>query len=86
MLELDGLQYVSKPRPKNHKGTSYGGVAIVVDNENFSCKKIDNVPLQSKLEIIWCLIQPKDPSARLKNIIACSIYSAPWQRKKYSIK
>ena len=81
MLELDGLQYVSKPRPKNHKGTSYGGVAIVVDNENFSCKKIDNVPLQSKLEIIWCLIKPKDPSARFKNIIACSFYSAPGKGK-----
>ena len=45
MLEIDGLQYVSKPRPKNFKGTSYGGVAIIVDNEKFTCKKLEDVPL-----------------------------------------
>ena len=81
MMEIDGLQYVSKPRPKNHKGTSYGGVAVVVNSEKFSCKILDDVPMQSNLEVIWCLIKPKEPSANFKNIVTCSFYSPPDKRK-----
>ena len=36
MLEMDGLQYISAPRPKNAKGRSYGGAAIVINTEKFS--------------------------------------------------
>ena len=39
MLEIDGLQYISAPRPKNAKGRSYGGAAIVVNTRKFSCEK-----------------------------------------------
>ena len=41
LLEIDGLQYISNPRPKNDKGKSYGGVAIVVNQEKFTCEKLD---------------------------------------------
>ena len=35
MFEFDGLKYLSKPRPKNAKGTSYCGVAIIVNSKKF---------------------------------------------------
>ena len=38
MLELNGLKYFSKSRPSNKRG---GGVALVINLENFSCEQID---------------------------------------------
>ena len=35
MLDIEGLQYISQPRKANAKGTSYGGVAIVVNTEKY---------------------------------------------------
>ena len=35
MFEFDGLKYLSKPRPKNAKGTSYCGVAIIINSKKF---------------------------------------------------
>ena len=34
MIEMDGLLYISNPRPKNAKGRTYGGAAIVVNTDN----------------------------------------------------
>ena len=35
MLELEGLQYFSNPRPKNSKGTSYDGVTLIINTTKF---------------------------------------------------
>ena len=76
MLELDGLHYISAPRPKNCKGRSYGGAAIVVNKSKFSCEKL-NVIVPNNLEAVWVLVKPKNQSAKFKRIIACSFYSPP---------
>ena len=81
MLEIDGLKYVSKPRLPNAKGTSYGGVALIVNPAKFTCKIIDDLPMNPKHEVIWCLVRPKEPSAKFKDIIACSFYSPPIKGK-----
>ena len=80
MLEIDGLQYISKPRPTNAKGKSYGGAAIVINKEKFSCEKL-NIFVPRTLEVVWGLVKPKNPSAKFKQIIACSFYSPPNKRK-----
>ena len=80
LLELDGLQYISNPRPKNAKGKSYGGVAIVVDQSKFTCDKL-NVLIPNNLEVLWALVKPKNQSTKFKRIIACSFYSPPDKKK-----
>ena len=81
MFEIEGLQYISKPRPPNAKGRSYGGAAIVVNNKKFSCEKL-NVPVPNNLEVVWGLLKPKSLSPSLfKKIIACSFYSPPSKGK-----
>ena len=80
MLEFEGLKYISAPRPKNSKGTSYGGVALIVNTTKFSCEKL-NVIVPSNLEVIWCLVRPKTQSTIFKSIIACSFYSPPNKKK-----
>ena len=72
---MHGLQYISNPRPQNAKGRSYGGVALVINQEKFSCEKL-NIHIPSNLEAVWGLIKPK-----FKKIIACSFYSPPNKNK-----
>ena len=33
------------------------------------------------LEALWCVLKPKDPSAKYKKIVACSFYSPPTMGK-----
>ena len=80
MLEIEGFQYISTPRPKNEKGKSYGGAAMVINTREFTCEKL-NVYIPSNLEIIWGLVKPKNTSAKFKRIIACSFYSPPNKKK-----
>ena len=80
MLEIDGLRYFSSARQANCKGKSYGGVAIIVNMEKFSAEKL-SVPVPKNVEAIWCLLKPKTPTCKFKNIIACSFYSPPDKRK-----
>ena len=80
LLELDGLQYISNPRPKNSKGKSYGGVAIVVDQSKFTCDKL-NVSIPNNLEVLWALVKPRNQSTKFKRIIACSFYSPLIRRR-----
>ena len=80
LLEIDGLQYISNPRPKNDKGKSYGGVAIVVNQEKFTCEKLD-IKIPNNLEVVWGLVKPKNQSAKFKKVIACSFYSPPDKKK-----
>ena len=80
MLEMDGLQYISTPRPKNAKGRSYGGAAIVINKKKFSCERL-NVVIPNGLEVVWGLVKPKNTSAKFNRIIACSFYSPPSKKK-----
>ena len=65
MLELMGLQYISTVRSPNRKGVSYGGAAIVVNLEKFTCKKLKiNTPYN--FEVVLGLIRPKSPAVKFK--------------------
>ena len=68
------------PAQKNAKGRSYGGAAIMANTVIFSFEKI-NILVPSNLEVIWGLVKPRDPSAKFKQIIACSFYSPPNKQK-----
>ena len=47
MLELDGLIYMSTPRPRG-----WGGAAIIVNQEKFTVEKL-NINIPDNLEIVW---------------------------------
>ena len=80
LLEINGLKYISAPRPKNAKGRSYGGVAIVVNTKKFTLEKL-NIFVPNGLEVVWGLVRSKNISAKFKRIIACSFYSPPNKMK-----
>ena len=63
LLEINGLSYISTARPKNEKGVSYGGAAIVVNLHKFTVEKL-NIHVPNNLEIIWGLLKPKNSSAK----------------------
>ena len=75
MLEMDGLRYISTPRPKG-----WGGAAILVNQEKFHLENL-NISIPHNLEIVWGLLKPKDQTATFKRIILCSFYSPPNSRK-----
>ena len=52
LLELSGQKYMSNCRKPNSKGVSYGGAAIVVNLEKFSCERL-SVPVPQNLEVVW---------------------------------
>ena len=79
LLELHGLQYISSSRKPNSKGVAYGGAAILVNLEKFSCERIP-VHTPQNLEVVWALLHPKNVSAKFKKIIVCSFYSPPNKR------
>ena len=80
MLELNGLQYISTARPPNRKGVSYGGAAIVINKDKFTCEKL-KVFIPGNLEVVWGLLRPKSPSSKFKKIIVCSFYSPPNKKR-----
>ena len=73
MLQMDGLKYISTPRPAKNRG---GGVALIVDLEKYSCEKM-SIFIPKGLEVVWGLLKPKSSTAQVKKIIACSFYSPP---------
>ena len=84
MLEEDGLKYISTPRRPNSKGVSYGGAALIVNMEKYSCEKIDVVTPQG-IEAVWGLLKPKCGTAQYKRTIACSFYSPPSRRTYFKM-
>ena len=80
LLEIDGFQYISAPRPQNCHGRSYGGAAIVIDKRKYSCQKI-NIFVPNNLEVVWSMVKPKNQFTKFKKIIACSFYSPPSKKK-----
>ena len=80
MFEIDGLKYISAPRPKNAKGRTYGGAAIVVNTVKYSCEKLD-ILVPNNLEAVWGLVKPKQATEKFGKIVACSFYSPPNKHK-----
>ena len=79
MLHMEGLKYVSTPRPSTKRG---GGAAIVAPMDKFSLEKLD-VIIPFNLEICWGMLRPKSVNnAMIKEIIVVSFYSPPKSNKK----
>ena len=78
MLQIDGLKYISTPRPSSKRG---GGCAVVAYSPHFSLEKID-IPIPSSVEVVYGLLRAKNPSAKFKEIISVAFYSPPRSRKK----
>ena len=79
MLELEGLKYISTPRP-----TGWGGAAIIANQETFLIEKL-HIHNPNSLEIVWGLLKPKNENAKYKKIIVCSFYSPPRSKKKQKL-
>ena len=75
MLEMDGLEFLSCPRPSSKRG---GGCAVIVNRRKFTVEKLQ-VAVPNKLEIVWCLIRPKNIATpnEFREIISCAFYSPP---------
>ena len=79
MCELEGLEFISCPRPSNKRG---GGCAVIVNRRNFTVEKL-TVDVPHKLEVVWCLVRPREISSQMKykEYIACAYYSPPNYKK-----
>ena len=79
MLHMEGLKYISTPRPPARRG---GGAAIVAPTSKFNLEKID-ISIPHNLEICWGMLRPKSEQLmQVKEIIVASFYSPPKSRKK----
>ena len=76
-LELEGLHYISNPRP-NRRG---GGAAITLVGGDFTLTRLDVVTPRN-LEVVWGLVRPNHPTKDFKGIIVCSFYSVPHSKRK----
>ena len=77
MFHMDGISYISTPRP----GRRGGGSAITCDDEQFFIKEI-KVPNPDNLEVTYATVRPKSEWAPSFTIILCALYSPPRSRKK----
>ena len=77
MFEIEGLKYVSTPRPRNSKGVSYGSAALVFNTKKFKYKELVDIQVPKNLEVIWALAIPRSTPSKFKNFILCSFYSPP---------
>ena len=79
MFELEGLDFISCPRPSSKRG---GGCAVIVNRRKFTSEKF-TVSVPHKLEVLWCLVRPKEVSKEMKykEYIVCAYYSAPNYKK-----
>ena len=84
ILEIDGLQYISCPRPNKKRG---GGAAIMVHTIRFTITKL-NIIVPAKLEVVWGLLRPKNPTkdAIFKEFIICAFYSPPNYKKNNALQ
>ena len=79
MLEMEGLQYISTPRPRG-----WGGAAIIVNQDRFTLEKLKiNIP--HNLEVVWGLVKTKSENCKFKKIVACSFYSPPKTKKNQKL-
>ena len=78
LLQLDGLKYISTPRPSKRGG----GAAIVANLATFSLEKIDIV-IPDKLEVVWGLLRPRtNTAAPISEIIVSAFYCPPKSQKQ----
>ena len=73
MLEMEGIQYISTPRPRAKRGR---GAAITVRLGTFGISKL-NILIPNGLEVVWGLLKPKVASGKIAKIIACCFNSQP---------
>ena len=79
MLHMEGLKYISTPRPPQKRG---GGAAIVSPISQFDLEKLD-VLIPYNLEICWGMLRPKsEQRLGIKEIIVAAFYSPPKSKKK----
>ena len=71
MLEMNGLKCISRAR-QDKRG---GGIALVVNQELFSCHRLE-VSTPKNIETIWGLVKSRN-GGFLKEFIVCSFYSPP---------
>ena len=76
-LEIQGIQYISNPRP-NRRG---GGAAISLLAGEFNLTKLDVIQPKN-LEVVWGLVRPNKSTEHFKGIIICSFYSVPYSKTK----
>ena len=81
MLELNGISYISTPRPGAKRG---GGAGIALNPKNFSLSKL-NIAIPKPLEVVWGLLRPNEPTGGIRKIILCSFYSPPNSRKNNAL-
>ena len=76
MMEMNGISYISTPRP-DRRG---GGSAITANNALYHLKEIkcDN---PDNLEVTFATLRPKEPQSPQFLIILCAVYSPPRSRK-----
>ena len=79
LLELNGIKYISTPRPGAQRGT-----AIAVRLEKFNISKL-NIPLPRGVEVVWGLLKPKIVTGNISTIIVCCFYSPPRSRKNSTL-
>ena len=79
MFELEGLDFISCPRPSSKRG---GGCDIIINKRKFTAEKL-TVDVPHKLEVVWCLVRPREVSKEMKykEYIACAYYSPPNYKK-----
>ena len=76
MFQLNGLLYLSTPRPKNGGKAAYGGAAFIINTSKYSYHPV-NVQVPKDLEIIWGSVKPLSHNPKFRKIIICSFYSPP---------
>ena len=77
LLEMNGILYISTPRPGAKRG---GGNGIAFNPTNFTVSKL-NILIPKPLEVVWALMRPVNPTGDIRKIILCSFYSPPNSKK-----
>ena len=76
MLEIEGLRYISTPRPRG-----WGGAAIIVNQEHFQLEKL-NIFIPHKLEVVWGLMRCKNENAKFEtNFSLFILFSTPFKEE-----
>ena len=71
MLHMEGLKYISTPRPSAKRG---GGAAIVAPIEKFNLEKLE-ILIPHNLEVVYGLLRPKNVQKNgIPEIICVSFY------------
>ena len=81
MLQIEGLKYISTPRPSSKRG---GGCAIVANLSMYSMEKVEVITPKS-VEVTYGLLRARNTNAKFRDIIAVAFYSPPNSKKKMQL-